>query len=259
MVLRPGNRVFIPKNNIVAVGTTNDVTLQETFPVTRSATWPSTNPFSHLALSPLPQCSPFTPPFFGRRRRISAETLANSTSIDLRPRTMSSVFFSSLLQTEILFPRPAAAGCLRHRRPSHRLRVRRTRLHLVPCSDYKDRVSVTDVSGELDLDRYVGNGNGRGGGIEYAEVTNGSIEVLLNGNGAKNGSLVRYSGGNEAAAVEVDGGSGETDRKKRVEEIGKEDAWFKEGGEQPQVRITSRSSLAFPVIMLFYRNIAFQL
>ncbi|XP_074575108.1 protein ACTIVITY OF BC1 COMPLEX KINASE 8, chloroplastic-like [Curcuma longa] len=149
---------------------------------------------------------------------------------------MSSVFFSPLLQTEILFPRPAAAGCPRHHRPSHRLRVRRNRLHLVPSSAYKDRVSVTDVSGELD--RYVGNGNDRGGGLEYAEVTNGSIEVLLNGNGAKNGSLVRYSGGNGAAAAEVDGGSEETERKKRVEEIGKEDAWFKKGREKPQVSVT---------------------
>lgn len=84
----------------------------------------------------------------------------------------------------------------------------------------------------------MGNGNDRGGGLEYAEVTNGSIEVLLNGNGAKNGSLVRYSGGNGAAAAEVDGGSEETERKKRVEEIGKEDAWFKKGREKPQVRIT---------------------
>ncbi|XP_042418291.1 protein ACTIVITY OF BC1 COMPLEX KINASE 8, chloroplastic isoform X1 [Zingiber officinale] len=149
---------------------------------------------------------------------------------------MSSVFFSSLLQTEILFPRPAAAGCLRHHRPSHRLRFRRTRLHLVPSSAYKDRVSVTDVSGELD--RYVGNGNGRGGGLECAEVTNGSVEVMLNVNDAKNGNLVRYSGGNGAVAVEVDEGSAETERKKRVEEIGKEDAWFKKGGEKPQVSVT---------------------
>lgn len=76
------------------------------------------------------------------------------------------------------------------------------------------------------------NGNGSGRGLGY-EV-NGSVEVLLNGNGAGNGSLVKYEEGNGAAASSG-GGSEERRRKERVEEIGREDAWFKNGRPQPEV------------------------
>lgn len=91
----------------------------------------------------------------------------------------------------------------------------------------------------------MGNGNGNGGGSGYGfrEVVNGSangkIEVILNGNEASNGSAsLVYTDGNGAVAKEVDEVFEEAKRKKRVEDIGKEDAWFKKGGEQPQVRTT---------------------
>lgn len=84
------------------------------------------------------------------------------------------------------------------------------------------------------LDAYSQNGNGNG----YASA-NGSVEVLLKGNGAANGSLVKYVGGNEAATAEVVGEvTEERKRKKRVEDIGREDAWFRTSGSTPQVSVT---------------------
>ncbi|XP_074570072.1 protein ACTIVITY OF BC1 COMPLEX KINASE 8, chloroplastic-like [Curcuma longa] len=155
-----------------------------------------------------------------------------------------SVSFSPPLVPEILFLRPAVAGRLLPLPPVRyhllpKLSFRSPIFRFVPRSASEDRVSVADIPS--DLDRYLGNGNGRGGGLEYAEVVDGrqnaGVEVILNGNGSSNGSLVNYGTGNGAADTEVDGGSEETKRKERVEEIGKEDAWFKKGGEQPQVSV----------------------
>ncbi|CAD5167108.1 unnamed protein product [Musa acuminata subsp. malaccensis] len=122
-------------------------------------------------------------------------------------------------------------------------RLRRLSSRVVVQSGSNERISVTEVS--RDLDRYVGNGNGNGGGSGYGfrEVVNGSangkIEVILNGNEASNGSAsLVYTDGNGAVAKEVDEVFEEAKRKKRVEDIGKEDAWFKKGGEQPQVSVT---------------------
>ncbi|CAL9166525.1 unnamed protein product [Musa hybrid cultivar] len=122
-------------------------------------------------------------------------------------------------------------------------RLRRLSSRVVVQSGSNERISVTEVS--RDLDRYVGNGNGNGGGGGYGsrEVVNGSangkIEVILNGNEASNGSAsLVYTDGNGAVAKEVDEVFEEAKRKKRVEDIGKEDAWFKKGGEQPQVSVT---------------------
>jgi hypothetical protein len=60
-------------------------------------------------------------------------------------------------------------------------------------------------------------------------------------NGSGNGSLVKYVNGNGVAAEVVDdfvatSKQKEVGRKKRLEEIGKEDAWFKRNGE-PQVEV----------------------
>lgn len=80
------------------------------------------------------------------------------------------------------------------------------------------------------------NGNGDGFGYDVVEgSTNGSLEEYLKENGASNGSLVKYEDGNGAAPKGGDEASEETKRKKRVEEIGKEDAWFKKGGQEVQV------------------------
>ncbi|GAU19732.1 hypothetical protein TSUD_78580 [Trifolium subterraneum] len=82
--------------------------------------------------------------------------------------------------------------------------------------------------------------NGNGAATKtVVSSSNGSVRGYVNGSG--NGSLVKYVNGNGVAA-EVVGDSVETSkrkevgRKKRLEEIGKEDAWFKRNGE-PQVEV----------------------
>ncbi|WOL15496.1 hypothetical protein Cni_G24277 [Canna indica] len=141
---------------------------------------------------------------------------------------------------DLLFPRPTAGRFPLRYHPLQSLHRRKLPSRFVIRSASDERVAVSDVS--RDLDRYVGNGNGRGGGFEYKQVvngsTNGSIDVIVNGNGASNGSLVKYSDGNGTEAAGADDGSEEVKRKKRVEEIGKEDAWFKKSEQsQPQVSV----------------------
>ncbi|XP_068480234.1 protein ACTIVITY OF BC1 COMPLEX KINASE 8, chloroplastic [Phaseolus vulgaris] len=91
--------------------------------------------------------------------------------------------------------------------------------------------------------KWSGNGvpaaNGRGRDVADG---NGAVEGFANG--ASNGSLVTYGyeNGNGVAAevvVEVEASKlNEDERKKRLEEIGKEDAWFKQtGNEQVEVAV----------------------
>lgn len=87
-----------------------------------------------------------------------------------------------------------------------------------------------------------GNGYALSGSLE--RHSNGSASVVESGNGASNGSLVKYVNGNGAAATATaaaeaevvaelrDAEVTEEGRKKRIEEIGKEDAWFKKSGAQ---------------------------
>lgn len=78
------------------------------------------------------------------------------------------------------------------------------------------------------MDDYNWNGNGSGFGYNGSvEASNGSLKGVLNGNGASNGSLVKYVNGNGAVKMPE-----EVKRKKTVEEIGQEDAWFKQGGKE---------------------------
>lgn len=85
------------------------------------------------------------------------------------------------------------------------------------------------------------SGNGASGS-NYG--TNGSIKGYVNGRpgvlesegGNNNGSLVKYVNGNGTAAAEIvedveASELKEDGRKRRIEEIGKEDAWFKKSGE----------------------------
>lgn len=84
-----------------------------------------------------------------------------------------------------------------------------------------------------------GNGNGRvNGSVE--RYINGGLVSVEEGESSSNESLVKYVDGNGAAAVataeilveEKKKGSKEEGRQKRIEEIGKEDAWFKRSGQQ---------------------------
>ncbi|XP_020571328.1 uncharacterized protein LOC110018375 [Phalaenopsis equestris] len=114
------------------------------------------------------------------------------------------------------------------RRSSSRVSLRSVR---------EQRLAVTEApreeEKELELVHdYSWNGNGSVPGLEVAERSaNGNLDAYLNGNGAGNGSLVKYVGGTETAVGEVDSVTAEKRRKKRVEEIGKEDAWFKKPQE----------------------------
>ncbi|KAM1934535.1 hypothetical protein ACFX15_018707 [Malus domestica] len=78
-------------------------------------------------------------------------------------------------------------------------------------------------------------------GSDYG--SNGSVNSYSNGsaNGATNGSLVKFVNGNGVAA-EVEEGvqvleTKEEGRRKNIEEIGKEDAWFKQSG-LPKVEVS---------------------
>ncbi|KAF8019093.1 hypothetical protein BT93_H3846 [Corymbia citriodora subsp. variegata] len=91
------------------------------------------------------------------------------------------------------------------------------------------------------LNGYPSNGNGAAstsssrGGNAYS---NGSAGYYVDESGSAegNGSLVKYAKGNGAAVKEVEVvGATEEGRKKRIEEIGKEEAWFKQSG--PQVEL----------------------
>lgn len=58
--------------------------------------------------------------------------------------------------------------------------------------------------------------------------SNGSATVILDMNKESNGSLVKYVNGNGSAkVVEAKLKSGGDGKKKSIEEIGQEDAWFK--------------------------------
>lgn len=83
------------------------------------------------------------------------------------------------------------------------------------------------------------NGNGRG--IKYEEVEregkNGKLDMYLESDNG-NGGLMKYEEGNGVAGKSGNIQVEERERKKRIEEIGKEDAWFKTFGDQPQVHVT---------------------
>lgn len=84
-----------------------------------------------------------------------------------------------------------------------------------------------------ELRRFDSNGNG-------AARVAVELSVEERGSGASNGSLVKYANGNGASTrvvpedevLEVN----EDARKRRIEEIGEEEAWFKRSGrDQPEV------------------------
>ncbi|KAF3440447.1 hypothetical protein FNV43_RR18731 [Rhamnella rubrinervis] len=104
-------------------------------------------------------------------------------------------------------------------------------------------VVVEDKESELikGLNGSVLNGNGAAAARTFDSdlgyYENGSVsEVDSVKKGESNGSLAKYVNGNGVASEVVedvqDSGSKEEGRKKRIEEIGKEEAWFKQSGRQ---------------------------
>ncbi|KAJ0096282.1 hypothetical protein Patl1_27475 [Pistacia atlantica] len=91
------------------------------------------------------------------------------------------------------------------------------------------------------------NGNGNGAASRRSDYVNSSLNGFSNG--SANGNLVKYVNGNGVAVdVEVaerelvddlkDKKKKEDERKKKVEEIGKEEAWFKKSGQEKQIEVS---------------------
>ena len=88
------------------------------------------------------------------------------------------------------------------------------------------------------MDDYNWNGNGSSGsGYDRSDDSSNDIfSEISDGNGSINGSLVKHGDSNGTTKVGVvDVGPASKDeekRKKRVEQIGQEEAWFKRGGKE---------------------------
>lgn len=90
---------------------------------------------------------------------------------------------------------------------------------------------------ERQLIKQLKNGNGAAtGNASYGLSTEGYSNGSVGVSERENGSLVKHVNGNGVAAAELveeeDTGSKEEGRKRRIEEIGKEDAWFKRSGKE---------------------------
>lgn len=106
----------------------------------------------------------------------------------------------------------------------------------------EDGVVVDERESELlrEVNGYGLGGNGAAyngnGDYRYNGWVNGGVTVVESEKGVSNGSLVKYVNGNGVAATVVGeiqaSESKEEGRKKRIEEIGKEDAWFKQSDQQ---------------------------
>ncbi|XP_068636715.1 protein ACTIVITY OF BC1 COMPLEX KINASE 8, chloroplastic-like [Aristolochia californica] len=110
---------------------------------------------------------------------------------------------------------------------------KRFRFRVKSVEDERTAVVEADEI-ERSLDKYQLNVNGSGYGYNGSVGSNGSVGEVLNGSGVGNGSLIKYVNGNGASTKERVGESmavePEGKVKKSIEEIGQEDAWFKQGG-----------------------------
>ncbi|KAK8947998.1 hypothetical protein KSP40_PGU013689 [Platanthera guangdongensis] len=102
----------------------------------------------------------------------------------------------------------------------------------------EQRAAATVAPREEDKDVVLVNGYGLNGsgslpGFEALETSgNGNFDAYMNGrNGVENLSLVKYPGRTDEAVQELHDESAERKRRTRVEDIGKEDAWFKNSQE----------------------------
>ncbi|XP_010261131.1 PREDICTED: uncharacterized protein LOC104600034 [Nelumbo nucifera] len=156
----------------------------------------------------------------------------------------ASLAASTSLLPEPTFLRPETSRRLRV--PLYRFQVQNSRYNLVLRTRFRavqeERTAVLKEEEEsedsLRNEVTVLNLNGNGGRYSYngsVGSSNGSASVIINGNGAVNGSLVKYVNGNGAAAsvveeVSISKSEAVEEKKKTVEDIGQEEAWFKQGG-----------------------------
>lgn len=122
-------------------------------------------------------------------------------------------------------------------------RVRAVQREESAVVDEKDRELVTELNARVNGNGNVGYSYSNGSVGKY---TNGSVKVE-----SGNGSLVNYVNGkgNARSKVERVKVSEVISRKKSVEEIGQEEAWFKRK-VQEQVEVY-RDFITFYVVMLF--------
>ncbi|KAA8530920.1 hypothetical protein F0562_005621 [Nyssa sinensis] len=121
----------------------------------------------------------------------------------------------------------------------------RPRIRAVQKEEFEVEERETEFISEVNGIELNGNGNGNGKINGYngsaKKYSNGAVGVIESENGASNGSLVNYVKGNGVALGIAEGvlesKSEETVRKKTIEEIGQEEAWFKRSG-QGQVQVS---------------------
>ncbi|KAG6594846.1 Protein ACTIVITY OF BC1 COMPLEX KINASE 8, chloroplastic, partial [Cucurbita argyrosperma subsp. sororia] len=155
---------------------------------------------------------------------------------------------TSLPLPELVFVSPkrllstSSSRCMHYRIPLSRscnFRVLfRTKVNAVR----EDGVIVDKRESELikEANGYELGGNGaaykENGDYRYNGWVNGGVTVVESETDSSNGSLMKYVNGNGVAATVVGeiqaSESTEEGRKKRIEEIGKEEAWFKRSEQQ---------------------------
>ncbi|XP_068643259.1 protein ACTIVITY OF BC1 COMPLEX KINASE 8, chloroplastic-like [Aristolochia californica] len=112
---------------------------------------------------------------------------------------------------------------------------KRFRFRVKSVEDERTAVVEADEI-ERSLNKYRFNGNGSSYGYNGSVGSNETVGEVLNGNGVGNGSLVKYVNGNGAAMKERAGESvtveSEGKVKKSIEDIGQEEAWFKQCGRE---------------------------
>ncbi|KDP35226.1 hypothetical protein JCGZ_09385 [Jatropha curcas] len=122
-----------------------------------------------------------------------------------------------------------------------RIRVRAIREESLVIEERESEL-LKEVNGTNGAASTSSNGDDYGFNGSNGSYTNGGVSVMESEKKeVTNGSLVKYVNGNGVAATEMvvedEVELKEDGRKKRIEEIGKEDAWFKSAGKQVEVSV----------------------
>ncbi|KAI3851749.1 hypothetical protein MKX03_018122 [Papaver bracteatum] len=146
-----------------------------------------------------------------------ATSLATSTSSLLLPEV-------SFLQTQTHRRLRISVSRFHHSKRVSNFRLRASR------EDGGVAVKDEEVRQNLNGSAVYLNGNGNGSYKKSSNGSvNGSLNGSLNGNGSVNGTLVKY-GNSKVVENEVKAKKQEDGRKQKIEDIGQEEAWFKQGG-----------------------------
>ncbi|KAJ9177672.1 hypothetical protein P3X46_012864 [Hevea brasiliensis] len=121
-----------------------------------------------------------------------------------------------------------------------RTRVRSVREDSVVIEE-RERELLKEVNGNGAASTSTSDNYGLNGS-SIGSYSNGGVSVVESDKGVSNGSLVKYVNGSGVTAaemvVEEEAELSEDERKKRIEEIGKEDAWFKRANDQQQIEVS---------------------